>query len=286
LNINSGGTMTVGNSLIIWTNDSVNMLGGALSPAGGVQNLNGFLNISAGALSTPASIQNTGTINLTGGTLTADSINNTGTINFTGGTLHANTILNSLTNNGGTLSPGLSPGTTWIYGNYAQNSPGRLQIELASPTSYDKLVVSGNLAISGAYLDVTTLGDYTPSAGAVFDILDWGSLSLIGGGFNIQLPSLNAGLVWNTSLLYANGVLSVELAGDFNHDHVVNAADYVAWRKYDGTPAGYNMWRANFGNLSGSGMSSNMTVPEPTTGLLLLIAGTLTMRSRRRRAVA
>jgi hypothetical protein len=37
------------------------------------------------------------------------------------------------------------------------------------------------------------------------------------------------------------------LPGDFNGDNVVNAGDYVAWRKTDGTPGGYNTWRANFG---------------------------------------
>ena len=37
------------------------------------------------------------------------------------------------------------------------------------------------------------------------------------------------------------------LPGDFNGDNVVNAGDYVAWRKTDGTPGGYNTCRANFG---------------------------------------
>ena len=35
--------------------------------------------------------------------------------------------------------------------------------------------------------------------------------------------------------------------GDYNDDGAVNAADYVVWRKTDGTPEGYNTWRANFG---------------------------------------
>lgn len=37
-------------------------------------------------------------------------------------------------------------------------------------------------------------------------------------------------------------------AGDFNCDGSVNAADYVVWRKQDGSQAGYNEWRSNFGN--------------------------------------
>ncbi len=36
-------------------------------------------------------------------------------------------------------------------------------------------------------------------------------------------------------------------SGDFNFDGVIDSADYVAWRKNDGTPEGYNAWRAHFG---------------------------------------
>jgi hypothetical protein len=39
-------------------------------------------------------------------------------------------------------------------------------------------------------------------------------------------------------------------AGDYNHNGIADAADYVVWRKIDGTPAGYNLWRTNFGNTT------------------------------------
>jgi hypothetical protein len=35
--------------------------------------------------------------------------------------------------------------------------------------------------------------------------------------------------------------------GDFNHDNVVDASDYVSWRKNQGTQVEYDSWRANFG---------------------------------------
>ena len=59
----------------------------------------------------------------------------------------------------------------------------------------------------------------------------------------------------------------VRLPGDYNHNGTVDAADYVLWRKSDGTQTGYNTWRANFGRTagSGSGVSQNTSVPEPTT---------------------
>ena len=64
------------------------------------------------------------------------------------------------------------------------------------------------------------------------------------------------------------------MPGDFNFDGRVNAADYVVWRKLDGTQTGYQAWRSHFGQPSGSGsiVTTNAAVPEPTTLLLLTIA--------------
>jgi hypothetical protein len=62
--------------------------------------------------------------------------------------------------------------------------------------------------------------------------------------------------------------------GDFNQDGVVDAADYVVWRKgltsgaY--TLADYQLWRANFGTMSGGGLSLFESVPEPAAIHLLM----------------
>jgi hypothetical protein len=75
------------------------------------------------------------------------------------------------------------------------------------------------------------------------------------------------------------------IAGDFNFDGAVNAADYVSWLKTDGTQNGYNTWRTHFGRPpgSGSGDSENAAVPEPTSLVLLMIAAA-GWCSRQRRA--
>jgi hypothetical protein len=53
--------------------------------------------------------------------------------------------------------------------------------------------------------------------------------------------------------------------GDFNHDGMVDAADYVVWRKSIGTAPEYAAWRANFGMSVGTGSGgSTAMVPEPT----------------------
>ena len=73
------------------------------------------------------------------------------------------------------------------------------------------------------------------------------------------------------------------LDGDFNLDGDVDAADYVVWRKTDGSASGYNLWRANFGQSIGNGSERSVMVPEPTAALLLALStalGCLVRRSR------
>jgi hypothetical protein len=73
------------------------------------------------------------------------------------------------------------------------------------------------------------------------------------------------------------------LPGDYNNNGTVDAADYVVWRKTDGSAAGYNAWRAHFGQTAGSGAgdNANAVVPEPTT-LVILIVAAFGIRLRRR----
>jgi probable HAF family extracellular repeat protein len=65
-----------------------------------------------------------------------------------------------------------------------------------------------------------------------------------------------------------------ELPGDFNHNGVVDAADYVVWRNGLGstyTQSDYDLWREHFGQAAGSSAllpstksPSPTTVPEPS----------------------
>ena len=94
----------------------------------------------------------------------------------------------------------------------------------------------------------------------------------------IRATGENDGYADNISFLVA-------LTGDYNLDGTVDAADYVVWRKTDGTPAGYNAWRTHFGQTAGSGSSTvaNAAVPEPST-LVMLVLAAAGVCSRRRRA--
>jgi hypothetical protein len=79
--------------------------------------------------------------------------------------------------------------------------------------------------------------------------------------------------------LTADAIVPPSLTGDYNSNGVVDAADYVVWRKSNGTanalpndPIGgtigtdqYNQWRSHFGNSSGGGAVLSSAIPEPTT---------------------
>jgi hypothetical protein len=79
---------------------------------------------------------------------------------------------------------------------------------------------------------------------------------------------------------YVQAVAFPTLAGDFNHDGTVDAADYVVWRKGLGTTytqADYDAWRVNFGRTAGDGVPLRsaeglpVTVPEPSTAILFTL---------------
>jgi hypothetical protein len=79
------------------------------------------------------------------------------------------------------------------------------------------------------------------------------------------------------------------LPGDYNHDGAVDAADYVVWRKTDGSQIGYNIWRANVGATLGGGAASATAakiaaVPEPIAATLAVVVA-LMLAVMRYRAV-
>jgi hypothetical protein len=109
--------------------------------------------------------------------------------------------------NGGTVSPGNSPGRLTIAGNYRQTPDALLQLELAgneAGTEYD--VLQGDAAMLDGGLEVSLLNAFRPRAGDVFHVLDFRRLH---GRFQqLDLPNL-PGLSWDTSELYIAGTLMV-----------------------------------------------------------------------------
>ena len=246
------------------------------------------LNITSGWLTvqqgvTIAAPGATAALNLSGGTLSAASLSKGvgGSFSFTGGTLHADLVNFSLTNNGGTLAPGHSIGQTHVTGDLTLAS-GALQIELSSPSLADTLVVDGLMTLGGA-LNVATLGGFSPTNGASWQIAAAGGItgqfSSVTAGYSVQRQGTSLFLFFGTPMM----------AGDYNGDGAVDAGDYVVWRQAlasGGTlmnetasvgtvdAADYDAWRANFGATSGLGSGANV-VPEPMSVLLVFCAGLL-----------
>ncbi len=91
-----------------------------------------------------------------------------------GGTIYSNVV------NSGIVSPGNSPGTLTISGNYTQTSTGTLLIQVESLTHFDHLNVIDTATLSGK-LQVDFLDGYTPVYGDVFNFL---TASLVTGTFS------------------------------------------------------------------------------------------------------
>ncbi len=146
------------------------------------------------------------------------------------------------------------------------------------------------------------------------------------GGSLAAFRSVSLGQIWSPVLYPSNDltftVLQADMtpvtvtkvyavAGDYNGNGTVDAADYVLWRDNVGSTtnlaadgnmngvidtADYMVWRSNFGTSlptgsgssisGGASLSAGVSVPEPT-GLLLALGGSiaaLSVRVRGRRA--
>jgi len=146
-----------------------------------------------------------------GGTLTISNTLNTGGGMFdcSEGTCNGSGTISGDVNNGGTISPGNSPGVWEITGDYSQNAEGELLMEISGTAlgdEHDQLIVGGTAELGGT-LQVELLDGFQPSLGNSFELFDIGEV--VGTFDQVELPALSAGLAWDDSGLYAAGSLSV-----------------------------------------------------------------------------
>ncbi len=184
-----------------------------------------------------------------------------------------------------------------VEGDLRLENGSELRVDLGDHGVADKVSIAGTLSLDGATLNVAYDGEPGIQAGSSFDVLDFAAVQ--GEFAAMTLPQLDSGLMWNTGRLLSEGVVSVTLAGDYNGDGAIDAADYTVWRDALGSPvtaftgadgdgdgivtaADRAVWSSRYGE---SISMSATAVPEPTNLValsLLLVNYQLSVRRRSR----
>jgi tyrosinase len=105
--------------------------------------------------------------------------------------LNGNTLVSGDFSNTGVVSPGNSPGSVTIEGDYVQDALGELTIEIAGllpGTEYDVLNVGGTAFLDGV-LNLYFLGDFAPEAGDTFKFLN--ASKIVGDFSKIYISGLD-----------------------------------------------------------------------------------------------
>ncbi|MGI9457669.1 MAG: hypothetical protein ACR2NU_13980, partial [Aeoliella sp.] len=185
------------------------------------------------------------------------------------------------------------PAILSIDGDYEQSASGSLLIDLmgsggATGIDFDRLAIAGDATLAGV-IKVTLAGGFLPTAGDSFPVLTAGQVD---DTFDTEdLPDLAGGLVLEVDYSATKVEIAVGgVLGDYNHDNIVDAADYTVWRDSrgqtgaalaaDGDRDGevnegdYSVWKTNFGAVAPSAASAkSANVPEPAAVYLVLLAG-------------
>ena len=237
-------------------------------------------------------IEQGGRVHLSGGKLDTQFVNiSDGTLAGTGEVFAGTGPIESPVRNlSGRIEPGNPIGQLTIVGDLSNQSGGTLAFDLGGTTAvtqFDRLAVGRSAFLDGT-LEVTLVNGFMPSVGDMFTLLTAGD-SVIGEFDNLFLP---VGYLWSVTYNANDVVLTVNgigLAGDYNGDSSVDAADYTVWRNSlgangsnlpaDGDGDGsidtddYAVWKNHFGQSAGVGGGAGSTaVPEPRGFLLMLLA--------------
>jgi hypothetical protein len=156
-----------------------------------------------------------------------------------------------------------------LVGRWLNSTGGNAaDVVLSNLGAVPNLVVNGQIHVRAERI----VNSGTAASAGPVAMID-ANFSVVGGQLSLALPSFND---YDAYFLKLTAPVSSNLAGDFNGDGIVNAADYVVWRNTNGTPSAYTQWRSRFGQTSGTGSDSPVSesVPEPST-LAIVLAGIL-----------
>jgi probable HAF family extracellular repeat protein len=189
------------------------------------------------------------------------------------------------------------------YG-YTINAAGQIAGERRDSYGYTYAFLdTGTPGVDGRMIDLDVwLNSVNPTEGAKWSLYEARGLTDTGlitgiGTYNDGPGGLDDGV---RAFLLDAGTLSVKLAGDYNLNGIVDAADYTVWRNTlgsstrlaaDGDGNGmidagdYNLFSANFGASINGGASIVHAVPEPAGIWFTCVGVTWFMVSIRRSAL-
>ena len=186
----SGGDVTITDANVLTL--------GAVNASSLTANCASFNQDGSGIVVTGPSTLTAGQITLNSATNAFDTVNVAGTLDastgtltavtwnlLSGGTLKGAGTVTGNVNNSGTISPGASPGTLTINGNFVQASGGVLNMEIAGltpGTQHDQLIVNGNATLGGT-LNATPIGGFSLAPGDSFALVR--SSGVITGTFGV-----------------------------------------------------------------------------------------------------
>ncbi len=269
---------TIGSAATVTFNGAT----GSFPKVNTVNNIQGTLNLVNRTFTGTASVGvvNSGTISVdggayaqttattftqSGGSLTLSNGATFGTaVTINGGTVSGSGTFTgaSLTNAGGTIAPGASPGKLIISGNYVQSAGGTLQIEIggtnATTPDFDQLIVTGTVTLDGT-LNVTLINGFVPSLFNSFRFIDNGSGSAVSGSFS--------GLSQGSVLTLSGRDLQINYGGGTGNDVVLTDV------------TGYRVWDGGAGNLNWNDPNnwSPNTTPTATDDVFLDLPGDSTV---------
>jgi autotransporter-associated beta strand protein len=274
LQVDSTQTFTLGGGTL--TLDTINLMPHATTPAAiamtGDVNFNP-LNNSAAVIANGAGEGSSGRIDLNGGNRT---------LNVGNGSAAADLAINVPIINGGLTKSG----------------GGTLALNSANTYAGDTSVLAGVLSLGSPFL--ANGADVHLASGALLDLNFGGAPDVIDSLFIDGTSQAvgtwgavgNASADFQSSFISGTGLLQVStyvippLAGDYNEDGTVDAADFLVWRDNLGSETSlpnddtsgvgqddWDRWAANFGQTNGNGAGNlSAVVPEPASVGLIAAA--------------
>ncbi|WP_445488208.1 beta strand repeat-containing protein [Rhodopseudomonas sp. RCAM05734] len=186
-------------------------IGATLAGTGGVTKVGtGRANITGTEAYTGATTVNGGTLSVNGDITSSSSV----TVNA-GGTLGGNGFVGNTTINGGTLAPGNSIGLLTVAGNLVLTSAASYVVEV-SPTSADRVNVTGTATLGGATVNTSFTGSYLPKQYAILNATG-GISGTFSSLVNSNLPStVSSSLSYDANNVYLDLKLNFGIPSGLN----------------------------------------------------------------------